>query len=114
MNEQTKHTPGPWQFSKTNIGGGTWGDEYGIITPKPMAGISVRISAPDVSESEAIANARLIAAAPDLLAACRMALPLNLETANPNIPDSAEVPCLFTMGELRAIRTAIAKATAPA
>jgi hypothetical protein len=60
MSETAKHTPGPWKWD----GGGYVDAPAGCI-----AGINAT-SSPSVSE----ANARLIAAAPELLAACRVLL----------------------------------------
>lgn len=46
----------------------------------------------------------------DLLAACQSAIPKNVATDNRNIPDDQLIPLDFTMGELRRIQAAIAKA----
>lgn len=46
----------------------------------------------------------------DLLAACELAIPEGFCLDNPNVPDSVIVPLDFTMGELRQIAAAIAKA----
>lgn len=58
---KAQHTPGPWQIQRgVPIG-------FGLVA---SAGLRQKIvSAEGVSDSEADANARLIAAAPDLLAA---------------------------------------------
>ncbi len=61
---ETKHTPGPWRTAT------------GFVRAK--TGVICQLSHPHsllrfVSYDEEIANARLIAAAPDLLAACKMA-----------------------------------------
>ena len=77
MSEKTKHTPGPWiveTSGKLPIHVGAmdrrWRDQSGIIiaavNPKPMIGTG------DFQES--LANARLIAAAPELLDAVRLTL----------------------------------------
>lgn len=55
----TTHTPGPWQFDGQVIL-----DEDGSHVASPIGCDTVDC------DDEAIANARLIAAAPDLLAAC--------------------------------------------
>lgn len=47
----------------------------------------------------------------DLLAACQSVIPHNLCTDNPNVSDDQVIPLDFTMGELRRIAAAIAKAT---
>lgn len=66
-----KHTPGPWavgDYSPKRI-------SYPILTDSgPMKGLQQPAEAGGRNESEALANANLIAAAPDLLAACKLAL----------------------------------------
>jgi hypothetical protein len=65
----TKHTPGPWQVDQDGAG---W-----YIESNPERDHSIAFGrwadqeeAPDANDNEKLANARLIAAAPDLLAAC--------------------------------------------
>lgn len=58
-----KHTPGPWEQSGCSV--------YGKTTAKPIC----LMSGPAMQE-EREANARLIASAPELLEACKMALNL--------------------------------------
>ena len=88
MNEQTKHTPGPWYEAKT-------GNHQGLIVDEKTG------------ENIAVAydkkNARLIAAAPDLLEACELveAALLNGKPSNPERQRAAM---------LNILRTAIAKA----
>lgn len=68
MIEQAKHTPGPWWIIDrsgfdplyVDIGSNSWG---------AFARVVVRINGEDLKEPEGIANARLIAAAPELLKA---------------------------------------------
>jgi len=60
--ENTKHTPGPWMESSFEV----WSPLNGKRFGKVVANLR-RAEAPD---DEARANALLIAAAPDLLAAC--------------------------------------------
>ncbi len=68
MSEQ-KHTPGPWKLLRVC-------NSIGIVPAKPAKGISkyavedIAILDVHVEQYDAEANARLIAAAPDLLAAC--------------------------------------------
>lgn len=90
------HTPGPWDCT-----GAKFPDD-------DMGGVYYRIEA-DGMDMRA-ANARLIAAAPDLLAvACEM-LPRNLCLTNPNIGDDTVIPLDVTMGDLRKIAAAISRA----
>lgn len=58
----------------------------------------------------ALATAHLFAASPDLLAVAKDMLPRNLCLTNQNISDGTVVPLEATMGELRRIAAAIAKA----
>ena len=67
--ENTKHTPGPWMESSFEV----WSPLNGKRFGKVVANLR-RAEAPD---DEARANARLIAASPDLLAALNA-----LRTAN--------------------------------
>jgi len=58
------HTPGPWEL-----------DPYGQVTQSNGRTVLVSgIASPMVSTAESIANARLVAAAPDLLAALKEAI----------------------------------------
>lgn len=59
----SKHTPGPWTFFINKLGGHVNGGG------KRIARVHITKDRMFVSEPEA--NARLIAAAPDLLAACK-------------------------------------------
>lgn len=116
MSEQAKHTPGPWAVRPDP------NDDWGLVRAadgKPVAdaGVSSRCQELRDRESEAVsdaewvagppevaANACLIAAAPDLLAACEslaaLAFGIGSQTA-----DGREVQAAFA-----ACRAAIAKA----
>lgn len=67
----SKHTPGPWMMSASKRGGfeivaddrGTYGGPFVVASRSDV----------DHRSDESVANCALIAAAPDLLAACRMA-----------------------------------------
>ena len=80
----TKHTPGPWLFD----------EESGAITThkriaKGIARIvTVRLGWAEPFESEQIANARLIAAAPELLEALQLCRQHMYEHAS-DTPDNA-------------------------
>lgn len=63
----TNHTPGPWSNNK-------WNSEEHQISANGGTIALISHSHSLVSESEADANARLIAAAPEMLEACKMAL----------------------------------------
>lgn len=62
----TKHTPGPWRFTCHN-GGQFLGDVEGSLCGGTIRTIACVL--PFAGPTESDANARLIAAAPDLLAA---------------------------------------------
>lgn len=70
-----KHTPGPWTIADDN------GTDIGIIARKRGRGgqmvamVTVDEDVPQ-DDDERLANARLIAAAPDLLSACKRAVHL--------------------------------------
>lgn len=58
------HTPGPWQVHDNGIGG------YAVLNARA----DMRVANADFGQVADSDNARLIAAAPDLLAACEAAL----------------------------------------
>ena len=60
---QTAHTPGPWVI----------GNACASQVFVPCGGALQNVCAPGRTDAERCANARLIAAAPDLLAACERA-----------------------------------------
>lgn len=78
MPEPAKHTPGPWEVERVNS---DYPHDICLGYDIPGEGCPILIAtvfsdeddAP-ISVTEANANARLIAAAPDLLEACRRAL----------------------------------------
>lgn len=73
-----KHTPGPWR-SFVNDSGGRWsGWPLSVVADHDEGKVVVRTGGQwpyewdeDISQQEAVANARLIAASPDLLSALR-------------------------------------------
>jgi len=69
MNE-SKHTPGPWQVTDEDVRGN---DIYYRIEAEGF-GMVALVDATPVDDDSLRANARLIAAAPDLLDACKIAL----------------------------------------
>ena len=85
MGTKTKHTPGPWELTDL--------DNYpeaefcinAVATPYSL--IAECFSG---SDEQRLANARLIAAAPDLLEICEIVLArLDLEPVNAVFPNSA-------------------------
>ncbi len=108
------HTPGPWRV-------GTYGTT--VMTGRPLvqandticslytpihSGVGLLVLQPDVRIEQFDANARLIAAAPDLLQAAKCAL-ADLEglIADADIDPTGDEPAALTIRELKA---AIAKA----
>jgi hypothetical protein len=100
--QKTTHTPGPWQQCL-----GSFGPYITKQTPgkdSVLAKLHDSMT-PDISENENLANARLIAAAPELLAELRLCLPWFLDLK------AGEVFSQATAGELaKRIEAAIAKA----
>ena len=72
----TEHTPGPWKLADSDdniiVGAVT---RYKNPTPKGINLACVAIVDDSSDEYEDMANARLLAAAPELLAACEYVLP---------------------------------------
>jgi len=67
MSNETKHTPGPWKLFKKDGSCDLRVDGYGVICDFMVDGPNEEM------DVEAIANAHLIAAAPELLEACKAA-----------------------------------------
>ncbi len=76
--EVSKHTPGPWEYltETTYAGDYPYGVGHKVKMGNELLTISCHGYGADEFFEEAAANARLIAAAPDLLEACKDALPL--------------------------------------
>jgi hypothetical protein len=83
----SKHSPGPWRLKQ--VGLEVWGADKRVVA-NPDIGASS-----EISDETKRANAQLIAAAPDLLEACKAALAY--------FHDAKAGPC-------EALRAAIAKA----
>ena len=106
------HTPGPWAIFDLH-------DETRINVRGPHeefvadCGDGFYSDETDdwVMAEESLPNARLIAAAPELLDALKRCLPENVCLTNRNIRDHVTVSVDVTMGELRQIAAVIAKAT---
>jgi hypothetical protein len=113
-----KHTPGPWVIIPARPYDGD--DQRLEGSFEAFAGIEGADGSPVCVFGDASGSAtmfenerdyHLIAAAPELLAAAKECLPLNIALNNPNVPDTMVVPMDATMGELRRLAAAIAKAT---
>lgn len=109
----SEHTPGPWVAlpgdGKVLISSNLNSDGELIDETRPAnnGGIYVaHVLGPDQQ-----ANARLIAAAPDMLEALRGIVPNGVSLGNATAPDYLVVPLDVSMGELRAVAKAIAAAT---
>jgi hypothetical protein len=110
MKKNAQHTPGPWRTCTLPYAEGGRGQVVADV-PTCFGSVAVRAdvltACPPKAELDAqgLANARLIAASPDLLAACKAVL----ERANGKLYDTDQVT-----GETfdAALRAAIAKAEA--
>lgn len=96
-----QHTPGPWTIAA--------GRYLLAITPAQTKQIAIFDSDDDWEEEQA-ANARLIAAAPELLAACIKSLP-EWHAEDDGEQHNGSACGEITWGDVRAMRAAIAKAT---
>ena len=103
-NVNAKHTPGPWHLHPYDRGAWEVTTHADYLHP----GSLVIAARSDLSHraAESTANARLIAAAPDLLAAAKQVL------AATHVPDS-EAELVLQLRAFLALRDAVAKA-APA
>lgn len=97
---QTNHTPGPWSLKMT----GWRTNPFAIYSPRRPGAVACVPSRTSVPLDEQDANARLIAAAPELLAALKgMDEELSLWGAD-------TIETMNLTARLDAIRAAIAKA----
>ena len=105
------HTPGPWVVDARG-GGVVRSDapetERQFARGKGRPQVAVAVGMSDRPEGEWEANARLIAAAPELLALARLVVSETTEDENGNMPPHPH-DALLTL--LDAARAAIAKAT---
>ena len=93
----TQHTPGPWLYAQEGV------DAFGIVQPDGHSIVHLVALQNSTSASHLPANARLIAAAPDLLDALKDML------------DNHEDACTgYGEGAAEKARDAIAKATGAA
>ena len=100
----TKHTPGPWSISSACK------NAINAERNNKLIGIGTTYHDPDsvyfIGQDEAIANARLIAAAPELLAACEEVIEGMIDGKNSTNKN-------VTMYAIQMVKSAIAKATQP-
>lgn len=99
----TKHTPGPWIVTDTDY------DDTPIVVSKSGEYIC---SPTGNTVGQEYDNARLIAASPDLLEALLQCDPGPDYPLEDDMPDGGAF-CELTVADMRKIRAAITKATAP-
>ena len=109
MTDQPKWTPGPWAVERNKR---TWG---WVDVVGPSLGVGGPTQATDLTladEVKGIAEAHLNAAAPDLYEALAPLYAVAIDRAvdAPEWRDKDTVSVLISIGELRAIRAALAKA----
>lgn len=69
---KARHTPGPWRHREyRNKNGGIWIDCYAVKRGKLLGGTLAEAYADGCGDGDQEANARLIAAAPEMLAQLR-------------------------------------------
>ena len=113
-------TPGPWVPRRAAKPDNTGGYDWAIIAPdKAIVAECFEVvdwaeNGVDFDTRPVEANARLIAAAPDLLEALQLCLPANLCLTNPNVHYPKTVPLDVPIEDLRKVAAAIAKATGTA
>jgi hypothetical protein len=100
------HTPGPWSVAEPDANG------QPIVRAEHFEVATCWHHCVGSIEREARANARLIAAAPDLLAALKPFADLGVSSGPDDEWDTA--PYRLTRGAIRAARAALAKASEPA
>jgi len=120
----TKHTPGPWEvggpFPRLTV---IYCEDQGQGFPDPeppmygcIADLGTRDPETTDPDDESLANARLIAAAPELLEACRIALEDAirvrdfLASASALVPNLEPLPANEELPGMKLLRVAIAKA----
>lgn len=96
---ETKHTPGPWEFTDNALVGPKIDDKPIWLRPVILRS--------EVGVSDA--NARLIAAAPELLEALRGMMDAYMDLCDENEPNYRSYE--FRQSKWEAARAAIAKAT---
>lgn len=97
MMKTAKHTPGPWDIGKDAIG------DLTIYKYASQTHIAKVIINPHGNEDVGRANAQLIASAPELLEACRLAV-VDYEYQNEGYAPRPDTPVI------KALKQAISKA----
>lgn len=105
MKPTQTHTPGPWHPNGSQVtANGDWKAPVCVVVSKEDVRPTVDAAARTLAEARA--NARLIAAAPDLLAALKLAATMQ-EPAD-------KIERMIWSGHMATIRAAIARATGQA
>ena len=113
-NRQAAHTPGPWRYGG-QVGAARGYILAGLQTPGAPLGIKrVALVAQDLTFAggDPEANARLIAAAPDLLAACADVLATHDHFAGRGGDERVRIA--WSPDQIARLRAAVAKATGEA
>ena len=109
------HTPGPWEAKGRLV------YAEGVVDTCSAVANGCIVYCEETQQSDhdgriwftggdACANALLISAAPELLKAAKAFVPAGVSLSNHNVPDDTVIPLDATIGELRKIAAAIAKA----
>jgi len=101
-----KHTPGPWTARRMHTGG------FDILDERGRDVVTVYGGGVETESREA--NARLIAAAPDLLEACQEFLPIlerQLASVNPGGIADGSVAVQTATARIERLRASITRAT---
>ncbi len=108
MADSKKHTPGPWHVDP-KAAEESFFEDVSILRHDGLA-VAVAVHNGDIIPPEPEANARLIAAAPDLLEALKPFAEC-CDSIGREIPDSKDTSSwTFQAGDFRRARAAIAKA----
>ena len=92
--KETKHTPGPWEVEQITV------LEYNVTRDKVV-----------IATVLGKANAKLIAAAPEMYEVCKVLADCLLPTKDNDKPDSQNVECFIDLGDIRKAVRVITKFT---
>ena len=81
VNKRVEHTPGPWHIGQGNGEGCVFSNSGRMKLGQGGSTLYPICTVPEFSDEDS-ANARLIAAAPDLLDACRKAMNMVIDGAH--------------------------------